>query len=264
MELRQRSNSRSMNPSLDLSDSVALVTGGSRRIGAAIALALGCAGAAVGVHFHQNREGASKVVRRVEEHGGKAIAVQANIAVKSEVDRMVNETASALGPVDILVNNARHLGAHKHFLDLTWEDYQAQLDVGLKGAFYCCQAVLPSMVERGGGRIINMLSTAINEYIWQWHVYAAVKMALLSFSRNLAAEMGEYGITVNMVSPGWTKTDRETPHTEEYQREYLKGSPMGRLTQPEDVVQAVLFFARRGSGFITGANLPVCGGRMMF
>lgn len=250
---------------MQLAGRVALVTGGNRGIGAHIATALGAAGAAVGVHYHSDAAGAARVVDAIVAAGGRACAVQADIRDRAAAVAMAETIAAALGPPDILVNNARQLGEKKKFLELAWSDYALQLDVIVMGAFHCCQAVLPSMIARGrGGRIVNMLSTVIEEPSWRWHAYGAAKGALHQFTRNLAAEMGPQQITVNMVSPGFTRTaERQTPHGDAYLEDYLAQTPLGRFPRPDEVAQAVLYLCSDAAACMTGVNLPVCGGKVM-
>jgi 3-oxoacyl-[acyl-carrier protein] reductase len=120
------------------------------------------------------------------------------------------------------------------------------------------------MIERGeGGRIVNILSTITEEPSWRWHTYGAAKGALAQLTRHLASEMGPHGITVNMVSPGFTRTERHTPHDDGYLEDYLAHTPLGRFVAPEDIAHAVVFLASEGAGFITGANLPVSGGKVV-
>ena len=244
---------------------VALVTGANRGIGMEIALVLAKAGSAIGVHYHAAEDMANDVVAAITKAGGRAIAVRGDIRERDQAAAIVAKVTAAFGPVDILVNNARQLGEKKKFLDLAWSDYEPQIDVIVKGAFNCCQAVLPSMIERGrGGRIINMLSTITEEPNWRWHTYGAAKGALMQLTRHLAAEMGPHNITVNMVSPGFTRTaDRQTPHGDEYLQDVLAHIPLGRFARPDEVAKAVAFLASDHAGFITGANLPLSGGKVM-
>jgi 3-oxoacyl-[acyl-carrier protein] reductase len=247
---------------MQLQGKVALVTGANRGIGAQIAATLAGAGAAVGVHYHAASDMADAVVAGITAAGGRAVAVKADIRDRGEAAAMVAAVIRSFGPLDILVNNARQLGVKKKFLDLAWADYETQLDVIVKGAFHSSQAALPSMIGRGG-RIINMLSTVIEEPNWRWHTYGTAKGALWQMTRHLAAEMGPHNITVNMVSPGYTPTARQTPHNDEYLQDSLAHTPMGRFASPEDVAGAVLFLAGAHAGNITGANLPLCGGKIM-
>jgi len=196
---------------MKLGGRTALVTGANRGIGKAIAIALAREGAKTAVHFHSDRAAANEVIEVVSGEGGEALAVQADVRDREDVQRMTADVGRAFGSVDILVNNARQLGRKKKFLELEWADYDQQIDVIVKGAVNCCQAVLPSMIEKKRGRIINMLSASLSEPDWRWHTYGAAKGALHQMSRNLAAEVGVFGVTVNMVSPGLVQTS--TPRT---------------------------------------------------
>lgn len=243
----------------------ALVTGGNRGIGRAICASLAREGAAVAVHCRASRDEAESVVEEIRSGGGRAFSVQADVSVPSDVERMVRACRSEVGPVDILVNNARQLVKGKKFMELDWEaDYRPQVDVMLKGAFLCCRSVLPEMMERGWGRIVNILSTVLGERRPATNAYGTVKSALVYFSQSLAVEAAPFGITVNMVSPGLTQTVRPILHGGDYRAEYIRRTPMGRLTMPEDVAEAVAYLASEGAAFVTGAHIPVAGGKVMF
>ncbi|MBT5366737.1 MAG: SDR family oxidoreductase, partial [Nitrospinaceae bacterium] len=201
----------------------------------------------------------------VREAGGAASIFYADITQKDDVERMVRECEETLRPIDILVNAARQLGKNNNFLDLEWSDFELEIDVMLKGAFNCCQAVLPSMTERHYGRVINILSTQIRERRIGKIAYGTVKTALLYFSENLAKEMGPNGITVNMVSPGITLTEHRLMNTPEAQIEKFNNeTPLRRSGTPEEIAAAVVFFAKNETDFISGVNMPVAGGRVMF
>jgi 3-oxoacyl-[acyl-carrier protein] reductase len=249
---------------MDLAGKVALVTGANRGVGAGCAAKLAARGAKVGVHYFSDRARADEVAAGIGERGGAALAVQADVSDAASVGRMVAECAEAFGPIDILVNGARQLGVKKPFLDLDWADYETQIDTILKGAFNCCQAVLGPMMERKVGRIINISTTVLGEPDWRWHTYGAAKGALHLMTRNLAAEMGPYAITVNEVSPGFVPTDRGTPHGEAYRAAFLAATPMGRFGTPEEIADTVAFLASDDARFITGANIAVCGGKVMY
>lgn len=244
---------------------VALVTGGNRGIGRAICLSLAQGGADVAVHFHSDAKGAEEVAAAVHKVGRRAVALQANVSRRDEVEQMLQNCRDSLGPVDILVNNARQLVKGRSFLELTWEDdYVPQVEVMLRGTFNCCQAVLPSMIDRGFGRIINILSTVLAERRARTNSYGSIKSALLYFSQNLATEMGEHGITVNMVSPGLTATQRPILHSSDHTQQYIQQTPIGRLGTPEDVGDAVAYLASNEAGFVSGVNLAVSGAKVMF
>ena len=248
---------------MKLAGKVALITGANRGLGAATAIKLGRCGAHVCVHYHSDRERADKVAAEITSNGGSAFAAKADVSDRGQVDRMVKTCVERAGPVDILVNGARQLGAKKPFRELDWSDFEPQLDIILKGAFNCCQAVVGPMIERKSGRIINMLTTVLAEPDWRWHTYGAAKGALLLFTRNLAAEMGPHDITVNAVSPGFVPTERVTPHSDSYREDFLALTPMARFGTPQEIADAVAFLASDDARFITGANLPVCGGKVM-
>lgn len=249
---------------MSLDGQVALVTGASQGIGSCIARALAKEGAAVVVHYLSHRDEAEALSAELCAAGGRAMALQADVTRQEEVRELVRRVSETLGPIGILVNNARQLARGKRFMELDWADYGLQIDVMLKGAFHCCQAVLPSMMERRSGRVINILSAVIAERDWRRHAYGTAKTALLAFSQNLASEMGEYGITVNMVSPGFIPTERQTLHADAYLQDYVQRTPLGRLGRPEEAAEAVVFLAGGAADFITGVNVPVCGGRFMF
>jgi 3-oxoacyl-[acyl-carrier protein] reductase len=249
---------------MSLKGRVALVTGGNRGIGKAIALELADRGAAVAVQYFSDVARADEVIEAIKERGGIGLAVQADVRKRDDVDAMIDFCQGNLGAIDILINGARQIGAKKPFLELQWSDYEPQIETIVQGAFNCCQAVLPAMMEKKHGRVINLLSAVLVEPDWRWHTYAAAKGALFYFSRNLAAEMGPHGITVNMVSPGFVPTDRTSPHNADYRENYLKLTPVGRLGRPEEIAKAVAFLAGDDAAFITGANVPVVGGKVMF
>ncbi len=250
---------------MGLEGRVALVTGGNRGIGGAISLALARDGADVGVHYHSNREGALEVAEAIRGQGRKGAMFQADVSQRDSVEEMVRQCREELGPVDILVCNARQLVKGRSFMEITWEeDYVPQIEVMLKGTFNCCQAVLPEMIERRWGRIINILTTVLGERRPRTNSYGTIKSGLLYFSQNLATEMGPHGITVNMVSPGLTATKRPILHSDDHTQDYIRKTPVGRLGTPEDAAEAVAYLASDGAEFVSGVNLAVSGGKVMF
>ena len=251
-----------------LEGKVALVTGASRGIGAAIAGSLANEGAAVVVNYYKSEERAAEVARKIKEKGGKALPLRADVTDESAVEQMVQAATEALGPVDILVNNALpdykfDPVSRKDFASIGWTDYQHQLG-GLHGAFHCSQAVVPGMTERGEGRIINILTNLINNPVVAYHDYTTAKSAFLGFSRNLASELGPSGITVNMIAGGLIDgTDASAPTTDEVRQIVAGSTPLRRLGTPEDMGRAVLMFASPWADFVTGQYITCDGGLVM-
>ena len=247
---------------------VALITGASRGIGAAIVRSLAEEDAAVVVNYLRNEERAEEVVRGIREKGARALPYQADITDEVAVEQMVRAAEETFGPVDILVNNALpdyqfDPVSRKDFASIGWEDYQHQLG-GLKGALHCSQAVVPGMAEKGGGRIINILTNLINNPVVAYQDYTTAKSAFLGFSHNLATELGPSGITVNMIAGGLVEgTDASAPTTEEIRQIVAGSTPLRRLGTPEDMGRAVLMFASPWSGFVTGQYITCDGGLVM-
>ena len=251
-----------------LAGRVALVTGASRGVGAAIAGVLADEGAAVVVNYLKSGGLAEEVAGGIRARGGRAIAHRADVTDEGAVKEMVERAAREFGPVDVLVNNALpeyrfDPAGRKDLGSVGWEDFMQQLG-GLKGALHCSQAVVPGMVDGGGGRIISILSNLINNPVVPYHDYTTAKSALLGFSRNLAAELGPHNITVNMVAGGLIDgTDASAPTTEEVRQLVANSTPLRRLGTPEDLARAVLMFASPWSDFVTGQYVTCDGGLVM-
>ena len=246
-----------------LAEKVALVTGASRGIGASSAILLAHNGAAVAINYFQSPDAANDVVEKIHAGGGKAFAVKADVRDPKQVAEMVKEAEKTLGPVDILVNNASIGFPIKPFMDFTWEEMEAKLTGEIQASFNCCQAVIPGMVSREHGRIINISSglskTASDGFV----AHMTAKAGLDSFTRSLAHEFGPKGITVNTVAPGLTETDATSFLPQEAKDGYAAHVPLRRIGVPDDVAGAVLFYASDYSRFLTGTYMPVDGGSIM-
>jgi 3-oxoacyl-[acyl-carrier protein] reductase len=254
---------------IDFADRTVLVTGASRGIGASIAKAFGALGAVVIVNYINNEQAALDVVAHIKQSGGEAVAMQADVTDGPRIAQMVDEAADAFGGIDVVVNNALspysfNPKQRKTAWNMEWADYQKQLDGSLGGAFHVCKAAIPYMKEHGGGRIVNMVTNLIDFPVVPYHDYTTAKSALLGYSRNLAAELGAFGITVNCVAPGLTYPTDSSRETKEDVKNTIVGlTPMGRLASPTDITGAVLFFASEWASFITGQCLRVDGGLVM-
>lgn len=252
-------------PDTPLPERSALITGGSRGIGAAIAKALGAAGARITVLSRTVSSDALEVCRIVNCSGGQAIAVEGDVRNPDEIQAAMVQSQAAFGrPVDVLVNNAGSLYEPAPFEEMKWSMIQQQLDVQVRGAFHCCQSVLPGMIAAGSGRIVNIGST----YAWgvppvRWTGFAIAKAALKTLTQSLAAELGSKGIRVNMVSPGLTETEFGASVPDRLRRVQAMQTPLRRLATPEDIGAAVVFLCSSQGAFITGADIPVCGGSVM-
>ncbi|RYF66660.1 MAG: SDR family oxidoreductase [Comamonadaceae bacterium] len=243
----------------ELAGKRALVTGASRGIGAAIAIALADKGADVAITYERSADSAAQVVRTIEEKGRKAVAIQADSADQAAIQRSVDEAASALGGLDILVNNAA-IARYNDIASFPVEDIDALLAVNVRGPIIAAKAAIPHL--QAGGRIINIGSAGADRIIGTpGTVYFMTKSALQSFSRGLAQELGPRDITVNLVQPGSTNTDMnpEEGESADYQRGFI---PLGRFGQPEDVAAAVAFLASPAARQITGTILNVDGGAL--
>jgi 3-oxoacyl-[acyl-carrier protein] reductase len=242
---------------------VALVTGASRGIGAAIARALARDGVTVIVNYHRSAAAAEQVVSEIRQAGGEALALQADVSVPAQVADMADRAQRQAGPVDILVNNAAPPLNLKTFADITWPDVEAHYKVTVQGAFNCCKYLLPGMSERKYGRIVNLISTVVYRPHPPLLAYLMAKSALHGFSRCLAEEYGPHGVLVNMVSPGMAETDLVKEFPERARKLYAAQNPLQRLAHPDEIAEAVSFLASDRNTYIAGANLPVCGGEIM-
>ena len=245
-----------------LGGKVALVTGASRGIGRAIALRLAGEGAKVAINYAGNTTKAEAVKAEIEQNGGEAILVQADVADSSAVEAMVAKVTEAFGQIDILVNNAG-ITRDGLLMRMKEEDFDAVVNTNLKGVFHCTKTVSKLMMKKRSGRIINMASVVgIMGNAGQTN-YAAAKAGVIGFSKSAAKELAARGITVNVVAPGFIDTDMTAAMTDKAKELTLTGIPMRKMGTPEDVANAVLFLASDCASYITGQTVNVDGGMVM-
>lgn len=247
-----------------LEGKVAIVTGGARGLGKVFCLALAGAKAKV-VAADILEEGVSQTTQEILSKGGTAMALRVDITSAQDTLRMAEETVKAFGRIDVLVNNAAMIYGitRKPFVEIPLEEWDRLMTVNLKGPFLCCRAVFPQMKKQGKGKIINISSeTAFTGSRYFVH-YVTSKGGIISFTRSLAAELGQHKICVNAVAPGFTDSEAARSVIEDISKYDVGITPLRRLEQPEDLVGAVLFFASDESDFITGQTLVVDGGRYM-
>ncbi len=246
----------------DLQGKVALVTGGTRGIGRATALALADAGADVLFSYAQSREQAQELESALRAKGVRAQGYQANVASADEVQAMATQALQAFGPITILVNNAG-ITRDRSFLKMTRQMWDEVMRVNLDGLFITTQAILPKMLETGWGRLINVSSIIGQTGNFGQANYATSKAGAIAFTMSLAREVAKKGVTVNAVAPGFIETDmlKNVPAAGLDQVRAL--TPMGRLGKPEEIADAIVFLASPRASYITGQVLAVNGGMYM-
>jgi len=252
---------------MKLRGKTALVTGGGRGIGRAIALGLAQEGAQIAVLDILGGNAAS-VAREIEATGVKALALTADLTKRAQVEQAVADTLSQFGQIDILVNNAGW-DRMEMFLDSEEDTWDKIIAINFKGMLYVCKAALPSMVARGQGKVISIASDAGRAGSTGEAVYAGTKGAIIAFSKTLAREMARHKITVNVVCPSLTETPllqsirEQSPKTEKVIEAVTRAIPLGRVGQPEDIAGAVVYLASPAADFVTGQTLSVSGGLTM-
>jgi 3-oxoacyl-[acyl-carrier protein] reductase len=243
-----------------LSEQVALVTGASRGIGRATAIALAATGVKVVVNYAQSSGAAEEVVQEIEKNGGNAIALKADVSKTEEVDSLIDQTLKTFGRIDILVNNAG-ITRDTLLLRMKLEDWQAVIDLNLTGVFLCTKAASKVMLKQKSGRVINITSVAGLMGNPGQANYSAAKAGVIGFSKTVAKELAVRGITVNAVAPGFIATDMTNDLKAD---EILKYIPLARYGQPEEVAGMIRFLATdSAAAYITGQVFNVDGGMVM-
>lgn len=246
-----------------LKNKVVIVTGGSRGIGRGIAVRLAEEGARVVINYAKNKKAAQEVKSEIEDAGGRALILKANVSKKEEVDSLIQETVDNFKEINILVNNAG-ICPFSNFLDISEDQWRKVIDVNLTGAFFCAQGAAREMVrQKKGGRIINVTSiSGLKGSAEQVH-YCSSKGGENTLTKAMAQALAPYDITVNAVLPGTIETDINRSYmaeNSEVRKGVIEETPLRKLGQPKDIAEAVLYFALDQSDWVTGSLLVVDGG----
>lgn len=239
---------------------IALVTGGSRGIGAAIAMELGVANHIVIINYNHSKEEAEKIERKIKENGGEAHIVQGNIAIEEECNSMCETIKNKFGTIDILVNNAG-ITRDKSFRKMSTNEWNEVINTNLSSAFHLCQLVVPDMIEQKHGRIINISSVIGLSGGFGQTNYAAAKAGLIGFSKSLALETAKYGITVNCICPGFIETEMVKAMPQDVLTSITEKIPVKRLGSTSDISKGVRFLVE--AAYMTGQCLNINGGLYM-
>jgi len=254
-----------MNNFFDFTGKVILVTGASSGIGRATAEMFGRMGASVALTYNKNASGAEAAVAAISAIGQRALAIQVDVTKDGEIARMVHEVEEGLGPVDILVNNAGSLVERLKTLDLTEERWDEVMNLNATSAFFAAKAVIPKMLEKGSGVIVNVTSIAGRNGGAPGSIhYSSAKAAILTMTKGLAKEFATQGIRVNAVSPGVIDTPyHETFTTSETMDNLRKAIPMGREGRPDEVASVIAFLASDAASYLCGETIEINGGLLM-
>jgi len=249
---------------ISLDDKIALVTGGSRGIGAAAALMLADAGATVIVNYNNNQKSARTVVNRInKKHGdGRGLSIKANVSDSAEVEKMFKKIRKDFGRLDILINNAG-IWEMAPILSMTDEMLLKTIRINYLGAVYCAREGARIMKDNSSGVIVNISSTAARRGEAFYSHYSSTKAALLGLTKSLAVELGSYNIRVNAVAPGWVNTDMSAEAIEEKGDTIKDRIPLGRIAEAEDIAGPIVFLCSDLASFMTGAIIDVNGGGVL-
>jgi 3-oxoacyl-[acyl-carrier protein] reductase len=249
----------------DLSGKVALITGASSGIGRATAKLMAQCGASVAINYHKNEAGAEETRYQITQSGGRAMTIAADVRQRKDIQNLVDGVDKELGPIDILVNNAGSLIERLKIEELTEERWDEVMDLNLKSAFLCSQAVTASMVQRRAGAIINVSSIAGRNggAIGSIH-YSTAKGGLITMTKGFAKELAPHGVRVNAVSPGVIDTPyHEQFSTPEAMKGYVSGIPLGRVGRSDEVARVITFLASDAAGYVCGETIEINGGMLM-
>ena len=247
------------NKDMDLRGKVALVTGAGKGIGQGIAVRLAELGCGVAVNYNSDEAGAERTAAAVRAAGAQAEVMRASVADSAAVERMFERTLAAFGRLDILVNNAG-IQVWSPLLELSEEDWDRVIDTNLKGCFLCTQRAARHMKEHGGGRIVNIGSGCNRVAFPNLSGYTASKGGIEQFTKVAAAELGRFGITVNCVVPGAILIERTKREAEDYEGQWSRLTPRGRIGYPADVAETAAFLCGDAADFVTGQTIFVDGG----
>ncbi|MFD0674796.1 SDR family NAD(P)-dependent oxidoreductase [Cohnella sp. GCM10027633] len=248
---------------MSLSGKIAIVTGGARGIGRAICIRLARQGAKVVVNDYGCDQAVESVVSEIRAEGGEAMPIQADIRSAEQWNSLVHAVMEAFGRIDVLVCHA-DTGVHaRSFAEIAWDDFERQLSDELKAAFESTKAVLPTMQAQRFGRIVYVSSTEGRDPSPEHIAFGTAKGGLDSFARHIAQEFGPYGISANVVAPGFVRSESGEPYTEDEGRVVGSFTPLGRIAEPEDVAGVVAFLSGDDARFLTGTYTPVTGGLVM-
>ena len=238
---------------------VSLITGGSRGIGKAIALQLASQGVQVAVNYISNRKAADEVVKLIENQGASAVAVQGDVTKRADVERIFTSTAEALGPVEILVNNAGII-SDSLLMRMSDEDWDSVIDLDLRSIFLCTREAIRTMLRNKWGRIINIGSVVGLRGNSGQANYAAAKAGMVGFTQSIAKEVASRNITVNCVAPGYVETDIVEDLPMDLKQSIMDRVPVGRFGYPEEIAGMVGFLASEAASYVTGQAIAVDGG----
>jgi 3-oxoacyl-[acyl-carrier protein] reductase len=239
---------------------VALVTGNSTGLGKVIGLALGKAGAKVPINFFNNEARAKQALAEYQAADIETCLVRSDVTTEEGVAKLFAETEQCLGPPSILVPNATCDQPHRTIEEYDWAFYQSMLDFFIKSPYLLTRRALPHMKQQKWGRIINITSEVFQRSVAPFSAYVAAKGGQIGWSRSMASELAPFGITVNMVAPGWIPVERHVNDPQADKDAYRALIPAGRWGTPQDVADAVLYFASDEASFVTGQTLCVNGG----